>query len=246
MSHNPNRLPHNTTLLVLSLAIVAAGCSNERWPTEANIRSQKTNVGSTRFYVSEDTITRYIVRLKDAPSDVTTRANVLISPQGGKISHIFERVFQGFVAQNLNSAAAKQIAANPLVDFVEEEGFSYPTDMQTLTLESQWGLDWIDHRSPPLDNQYSFTFSGVGIHIYIVDSGVRGGHVDFAGRMGNGTCEVSWSSGCSPTIDQIGHGTSVASQAAGTSAGVAKSATIHSVRIDDGGVSCIRFRRHVV
>ncbi len=72
------------------------------------------------------------------------------------------------------------------------------------------------------------------MHIYIVDSGVRGGHIEFTGRMGNGTCKVRFSGGCSPTIDQLGHGTSVASQAAGTTVGVAKQATIHPVRIDDG------------
>jgi subtilisin family serine protease len=45
---------------------------------------------------------------------------------------------------------------------------------------------------------------------------------------------ISWSNNPSPYIDAIGHGTSVASVAAGASLGVVPGATIHSVRIDDG------------
>ncbi len=52
--------------------------------------------------------------------------------------------------------------------------------------------------------------------------------------MGVGAAFIKWSWNPSPTIDQLGHGTAVSSAAAGGSIGVAKQATIHSVRIDDG------------
>ena len=71
---------------------------------------------------------------------------------------------------------------------------------------------------------------------YIVDSGVRGGHVEWGyGRIGLSVSKLSWSWGASPTIDQIGHGTGVAGAAAGATFGIAKDATIHSVRVEDGG-----------
>jgi subtilisin family serine protease len=224
------------TLAIASVFVVAA-CSTDRLPTGPGINPVgAASVAQTnKAFSPQDTVLRYIVRLKAPGGSVSATASALVQPFGGKLSHVFEHVFPGFVTEGISRAASAIIAKNPLVDYVEEEGFSYPTDVQSLVYGSQWGLDWIDQRTPPVDWQYSYTYTGAGVHVYIVDSGVRGGHVEFTGRMGNGTCKVSYSSGCSPTIDQIGHGTSVASQAAGTTAGVAKQATIHPVRIDDGG-----------
>ena len=217
----------------LASVVFVAACSVDRSVTGPAITPAAA--GSVSQTVSQDTVKRYIVRLKEAPGGVAATASALTQPYGGKLAHIFEHVFQGFVVQGISSDAAAALASSPLVDYVEQEGFSYPTDVQSLVYGSQWGLDWIDQRTPPVDWQYSYTYSGAGVHIYIVDSGVRGGHVEFTGRMGNGACKLSFSSGCSPTIDQNGHGTAVASQAAGTTAGVAKQATIHPVRIDDAG-----------
>lgn len=52
--------------------------------------------------------------------------------------------------------------------------------------------------------------------------------------MGDGACTIALSFGCSPTIDQLGHGTAVASAAAGSTYGVAKQAIIHPVRVGTG------------
>lgn len=220
----------------LVCTVFVAACSTDHLPSAPSDSPLAGHPITRAQHVAapQDTIKRYIVRLQDSNGDVATIAAALVNPHGGKLSHVFNHVFDGFVVEKITAAAAKAIAGSPLVQYVEEEGFSYPTDVQTLPNSSQWGLDWIDQRSAPLDAQYGYTFSGAGVHIYIVDSGVRGGHIEFTGRIGNGTCQVSYTFGCSQTIDPLGHGTSVASQAAGTTAGVAKQATIHPVRIDDG------------
>ncbi len=97
-------------------------------------------------------------------------------------------------------------------------------------------LDRIDQRYQPLDHQYIYTPTGRGVHIYIIDSGIRGGHQEWGyGRIGASAAFIKWSIDPSPTIDQLGHGTAVAGAAAGSRIGVAKDATLHSVRIDDGG-----------
>lgn len=221
--------PGKRRLVVLSGLAAGLGCSSRDLPT-----ALPTTEIVTSQLTPGDTSSRYIIRLQHASGDVAERAKQILLPHRGKVSLVFRHVFEGFVAEGLTPAAAALLAKSPAVLYIEREGFSYPTDVQTLTLASQWGLDWMDQHAAPTDGQFGYVYNGAGVHMYIVDSGVRGGHVEFTGRIGNGACKVSFSWGCSPTIDQIGHGTAVASQAAGTVAGMAKGATIHPVRIDDG------------
>ena len=49
-----------------------------------------------------------------------------------------------------------------------------------------WGLDRIDQRDLPLSGSYSYTASGAGVKAYIVDSGIKADHVEFAGRVASG------------------------------------------------------------
>jgi subtilisin family serine protease len=70
---------------------------------------------------------------------------------------------------------------------------------------------------------------GKGTHVYIIDSGINQNHQEFKGRVSNQSIWVKAVAG-SPW-DCNGHGTHVASTAVGTLAGVAKMATLHSVRV---------------
>ncbi|MGH3084736.1 MAG: S8 family serine peptidase, partial [Gaiellaceae bacterium] len=63
---------------------------------------------------------------------------------------------------------------------------------------------------------------------YIIDTGVRGTHNEFTGRMGNGADFVGDGNG---TNDCHGHGTHVAGTTGGTTYGVAKGFMIHPVRV---------------
>ncbi len=216
------------------IASFIVGCAGGELPTatsgQESLRFDRAGLAET------EQATGYIVRLKEGPGRAAERASEISQIHGGLVSHTFERVFKGFVIEGISASAAENLRGNPLVISVEKDVMTFPTGTQTLTLSSQWGLDWIDQRSPPLNNQYTYPYSGAGVHVYIVDSGIRGDHVEFTGRMGNGFCLAGpwWNPACTPYADDIGHGTSVASQAAGTVAGVAKGATIHSVRIDQG------------
>ena len=49
-----------------------------------------------------------------------------------------------------------------------------------------WGLDRIDQRDLPLSSSYSYTATGAGVKAYIVDSGIKADHVEFADRVANG------------------------------------------------------------
>ena len=95
-----------------------------------------------------------------------------------------------------------------------------------------WGTDRIDARTNILDGLLAMPGFGAGTTVYIVDTGVMSTHQEVAGRVGQGFTSV----GGTPE-DCHGHGTHVASTAAGRSVGVASAATIVSVRVLDCGGS---------
>ncbi|WP_340560691.1 S8 family peptidase [Streptomyces sp. GSL17-111] len=92
-----------------------------------------------------------------------------------------------------------------------------------------WGLDRIDQRDLPLDHVYTFPRSGAGVDVYVVDTGVRTGHQEFRGGRAHGAYDaVRQRPGGAG--DCNGHGTASAATAAGLWSGVAKGATVRSVR----------------
>jgi subtilisin family serine protease len=64
--------------------------------------------------------------------------------------------------------------------------------------------------------------------VYIVDTGIYAAHTDFTGRLGAGFTAINDGNG---TNDCNGHGTHVAGTSAGTTYGIAKSATLIPVRV---------------
>lgn len=158
----------------------------------------------------------------------TSQKNVLLDDTeyqvqrlGGHIIHRFEHAFVGLAISidEEQSAALQNLSG---VKFIEPEKFVY------LVAENNWGLDRIDQETLPLSNSYSPTATGVGSHIFIVDTGLNVTHTDFQGRLGTHFSAVNDNQGIT---DCNGHGTHVAGTAAGTDHGVAKSATIHAVKV---------------
>lgn len=91
-----------------------------------------------------------------------------------------------------------------------------------------WGVRRIEKADLPLLNQgQASEYTGKGVNIYMVDTGVLGSHKEFVGRYQDGLNTVSGES----NVDENGHGTHTAGTAAGSTVGVAEQATIIGVKV---------------
>lgn len=185
----------------------------------------------------------YIVKLKDAlvPAHgihrVTERVLALTTAGARKTWP----TFRGFYAR-IPSAEVDAIRQHPLVEYVEEDRAFAATSMETTDTDvgsiampprtqapAPWHLDRIDQDHYPLNNTFSTDYSGDGVTIYVIDTGIRASHDQFGGRaVTKYQAEESWEP---PFGDCGGHGTQVASAAAGSTVGVAKDASVVGVRV---------------
>merc|ERR1719245_175007 len=92
---------------------------------------------------------------------------------------------------------------------------------------ASWGLESIGVPQRPS--------TGQGVHIYVQDTGIRGSHDDFGGRVtptidltSNALVERGGAADCAG--DRQGHGTHCAGTAAGNTYGVASGANLHAVK----------------
>ncbi|EGX57683.1 putative secreted subtilisin-like serine protease [Streptomyces zinciresistens K42] len=175
----------------------------------------------------------YIVTLKQAAgfSASATQGKQLIAGYGGKITRTYTTALNGYAAQ-LSSTEAKRLAADPAVASVEQDRKVHSTATQT---NAPWGLDRSDQTNLPLNGTFTYPDSaGSATTIFVLDTGVRITHQDLAGRASNGYDFVD---NDAVAQDGNGHGTHVATTAAGTTYGVAKKAKVVAVRVLDNNGS---------
>jgi subtilisin family serine protease len=169
----------------------------------------------------------YIVVLKDSTASVDTTAGRLTGRLGGTVRQTYHAALRGFEA-SLSERAARQLAADPAVAYVEQ---NHTVQLAaTQTNPPSWGLDRIDQRNLPLDNSYTYPSTASNVHAYIIDTGIRLTHTTFGGRASSGFDFVD---NDSDATDCNGHGTHVAGTVGGSEFGVAKGVSLVAVRVLD-------------
>ncbi|PNE03661.1 peptidase S8 and S53, subtilisin, kexin, sedolisin [Alcanivorax sp. MD8A] len=170
-------------------------------------------------------------------NDLTTAIRTLLAGiGGGDVLFTYQHALTGMTVQ-LTDLQASLLGVLPGVLAIEPDRAVTAVATQN---NATWGLDRVDQPLLPLDNRFQYPDSGgQDVTVYVVDTGLRSTHNDFAGRVSPGRNFVSTggflfgggSIDPADTEDCNGHGTHVAGTAVGTTWGVAKQANIAPVRV---------------
>lgn len=163
---------------------------------------------------------QYIVTLtKNADPSVLASSFVGRNPLS-KILHEYNHAHRGFAVSGMTEEDMLNLASqNPdSILEIEEDSVMYASEVT-------WNLDRIDGNG--LDGSYKTKFTGAGVKIYVIDTGILTSHSEFGGRASQGKDFTGENDG----VDSHGHGTHVASTAVGTTYGVAPGANVIAVKV---------------
>jgi subtilisin family serine protease len=168
---------------------------------------------------------KYVIKFKSSVSDLdlfnyaqyTMRSNITVEHFniGG--------YFRGVIAELTSRQVLEHLVLDNTLEFLEEDRTVSLAQSCSRQTGAGWGLDRISERRQDLTS-YDFDYpssAGQGVTAYIVDTGVRITHTEFA----NG--RATWGT----NTDCNGHGTHVAGTVAGRVYGVAKNALIVAVKV---------------
>jgi hypothetical protein len=127
----------------------------------------------------------YLISFDDTLEGISECANYLRReiPEL-KISHIFKHL-NAIVVSAVSMNDIHFIQSASCVVYVEPDYLVKAMRVQKLqNVSTSWGIDRIDGK---LDNKYHYTYTGKGVRVYIVDSGIQVNHDEFNSLSDNNT-----------------------------------------------------------
>ena len=222
------RIP-NISLSVLA-ALVLFSCSKIELADKQLIPLLELSSGKAPLYANEANAKyipgEYIVVFKD-DVDVDIEVEKSEKIAGFKAKHLYKHALKGFAA-SLPIQAIEVLRNNPKVLFIEQD---QQVEAISITQSNPtWGLDRIDQSGNALDNTYTYPNAGELVDVYVIDTGILFGHLEFENRALKGIDVISKRGTGS---DGNGHGTHVAATIGGKTYGVAKKVKLYAVRVLD-------------
>ena len=166
----------------------------------------------------------YIVTFTDKDVSPEKRCAAIAKANGGTVGYIYSNVLNGCsitlpVGQFQAQSAVTALNNRPEVKLVNEDKLMYiaqpeigsmfnsvSTNQASVVTAKSWGLDRVDQCSLPL-NKLATKQSASGVRVFILDTGVRSTHQEFAGMIKTtNACNYSVFSGSSGLSDGNGHG----------------------------------------
>ncbi|MFI5932673.1 S8 family serine peptidase [Actinoplanes sp. NPDC051494] len=185
-------------------------------------------LGTVRAAGADAITGSYIVVLKSATAaEVPGVSRALAARYGGRVLTSYSTAVKGFQA-DMTGLAARRLAANPAVAYVEQDATVRLAETQTQD-NPTWGLDRTDQTEQPLSKTYTYR-SAAGVTAYVLDTGIKISHEEFGGRARNGYDFIDKDA---VAQDCHGHGTHVAGTIGGATYGVAKDVDLVAVRVLD-------------
>jgi subtilisin family serine protease len=220
------RRPRSGRFLAVSVLVVAATTAATVTPAMAAPATGQIRLAGTADAVAGS----YIVVLKDSAvaskanrvAAVSDKSSSLARGYGAEVRRTFGAALNGFEA-GMSEAAAKRLAADPSVAYVEQ---NQRVSLLATQTGATWGIDRIDQANLPLSTTYTYNTTASNVTAYIIDTGIKYTHSDFGGRATYGYDAVGTGG-----VDCNGHGTHVAGTVGGTTYGVAKAVRLVGVRV---------------
>lgn len=215
-----------TRMSLLAGVVLIAACSDAPNPASPDVSARAVGDVRSNNDPGVQIPDRYIVVLKPTGDRAVNVASSIIPAGEGRITASYDVALKGFAA-DLTPTGVAAVRARSEVSFVEADQVYTANTTQT---GATWGLDRIDQNNLPLNGTYVYGGNGTGVNAYIIDTGIRLTHNEFAGRAFSGFTAINDGNG---TNDCNGHGTHVSGTVGGTTYGVAKGVKLYAVRVLD-------------
>ena len=143
--------------------------------------------------LKNDKVTVVITLKEDKNTGLAKKCETKAKGNGGSVKYVYGTVLYG-CAVDLSPAAVKTMAEDPDVEVLEEDGAVYATGCSSSgdgceVFNPIWALDRVDQCTTPLDRSPFFKKPANNVRVYVADTGLSAGNVEFAGMIGPSDCQ---------------------------------------------------------